>query len=494
MVNRGVAGTFVLLCLAQLIRPVTAAEPPVPDAAPVPSPAATFEAAKELAADGRADSALAKTREAIAAGYDNYLYVLHEPALAEVRKLPAWTEVIADFERSHPWAAVMRTPADGPLEPWIRYAAARQSIDAGKGPSEALAPTYFQYYSAIATMLGEYDEAVQRALGGPRRVAPHDHGITGVRPAMPTVLAEAKGRRVVMLNEMHVNSATRAANAVLIMELARMGFTHVALEALAYDRVEEGCASSRLADTALAERGHATPRSGHYLNDPILAETLRIALAEGLTPVAYDFNPGSSFVAEREQEQAENLACVVAGDPEARLIVIGGGGHISEQPDLMFPGGQMGHRFKSLTGIDPLTINISPVVLSGLEQAMAGDNLPGGRPHLALRSDGSVFAREGYDLTVFMPPVTGRDEPANWLSLGGHRRRIDAVEVNCAGIAPCLVEAHREDEAADAVAADRCVAHEAGTSCPLFLPEGRYRVVARAPDGEIVHEITKAVR
>jgi hypothetical protein len=215
-----------------------------------------------------------------------------------------------------------------------------------------------------------------------------------------------------------------------------------------------------------------------------------MAVAEGYQLVAYERMTDLPVDPVREQHQARNIACILEDDPAARIVVLGGGGHISEDPEAQFPGGVMGARLKLLTGFDPLTIANRTMELQGLPEdpVSAGyrdpenDGVLAGQPYLATRAQGGYQAAKGYDLVAFIPPIVARSPDAGWLSLGGWRTPAPATPLVCA-VAPCQFEARRVGESADAVPGDRCVVHESGRSCQLFVGPGEFEVSMLDADG-----------
>lgn len=362
---------------------------------------------------------------------------------------------------------------------WTGYAATWRTL-AAAGESSPADPFAAQLHGQLAALLGDYDYAHAHYFGGVRRAEPAALGLRDPEPALPALAALVEGRRVVMLNESHGHSAQRAANFLFVRELRRLGFTHLALEALAYEPAQAGaCASVVASDDGLASRGHAIAASGHYLNDPIFAELVRMALAEGFSLVAYDDSnadaPGREW---REQAQARNLACVLEADPGARMVVVGGGSHTSKQPDHPFPGGMMAARLQAMTGIEPYSISVRVLDLPGL---------PGyadGQPFFAGTDEGP-FTSAGYDRVALVPAPLARGEAAHWLRLGGWRLPAPPVPLACA-TPPCLLEARRDGESDASVPGDRCLVAAEGPACPLFLAPGQYRLRLLGPGGDIV--------
>ncbi|MBY4599626.1 hypothetical protein K3217_29315 [bacterium BD-1] len=486
------------LCLAasSLLAMLAMAEHAKATSEPAKGPVALFDQAAAQAGEGRLDDAMATLGAAVAAGYQDVFALKGAPALAPLRERADWSALMAGFEARNPWARVLDTEDSRPHYPWLEYAAAWKALEEGRGPradrvsSPAVVDFFGQIQGQAAALVGDYDYAHANYFGGLRRGDAAGRGITGLHPALPALAALVQGRQVVMLNESHGHSSQRAANFLFVRELRKLGFTHLALEALSYDRVEgDPCRSSVLADEGLAARGHAVRATGYYTNDPIYAELLRMALAEGYVPVAYDHTLPDPRSPQREQEQARNIACVLERDPDARIVVIGGGGHISKQPGPDGQPGMMGARLKSLLPTEPLSIANFTLALQGLPEtpAAAGypdparDGLLAGQPYFAETAAGP-YTVPGYDRVAFLPVPAARSSEAGWLRLGGWRAPAPAVPLACPK-APCLLEARRAGEGPDAIPGDRCVVTADGGTCTLFLAPGDYEVTLLDADG-----------
>ena len=438
------------------------------------------DAVARIKADDMAQAA-DRLVEAIDAGYSNYFSLMYDSDLGRLRETPEWPRVIARFESRHAWAQAFRLLADNGTPSWIRYARAHAALAAGAKPPEQFAPTFRQYYATQAAFVGDYVEADHYyRRPAPNGVDPVAAGYTAAHPATDAILADATKARAVFLNESHAQSVTRALNIGLVRALRAAGYTHLALEALAGKRIDGACASVALADEGLAARGLATPASGYYLQDPIYAELVRIALAEGLVLVAYDDIADSPALDVREQRQAQNLACVVEADPEARLIAIGGFAHVAERDSHpSVPGGMMGHRFRQLTGIDPVTVDTT--VLLPVDQGAL--SFPSGtaarHPAVLRNAAGESFRVPGYDHVVLAPRVAARGAGGGWLTLDGLRAAVDPG-LSCPGSEGlCLVEARPVGAPDEAVASDRCVPKAPERRCQLYLAPGSYRISAR---------------
>ena len=370
---------MIILCVGLVFGQAVLAAAPV--AASLPAWQAPLDRAKARAAAGEVSDATAPLLDAIELGYADYFTLMYSGALAPVRGGADWPTVLAAFDARQPWAPSLRGLFVGSKAPWAHYLRANQFMATKADIPPAVLGTYWQLYATSATYVGQYEEA-DRHYGAVASAAPAlDAGYVTARDAMGPILAAAQGAKAVFLNESHARSNTRAANLLLVAALARQGFTHLALEAVRVDRDAGGCRTAVTSDRELSARGYPLTTTGAYLNDPVYAELVRVALAAGLTVVGYDHQFDGAGVEQREQAQAANLACLLKTAPDARLVVIGGFGHISERQDARIPGGLMGARFKRMTGLDPVTVDTTMLLtLDERRLDLRNVNGPAGAP------------------------------------------------------------------------------------------------------------------
>lgn len=303
----------------------------------------------------------------------------------------------------------------------------------------------------------------------------------GAEDAMQAILAAARDRRIVMLNESHHVSLHRAFGMALAKELRKLGFTHLAVETLAPSGIEDGV---------------VLQSSGVYSCDPAFANFLRSAAADGWRLVPYDYGelgPDDASSGERwnrrEAGQAHNLMVnIFDKDPNAKVFVYAGYDHIRKRP---LPTGQgtvsMAGILAQRTGLDPLTIDQVEMmhVLDPSWQHPAYANAllkaQRGQPFVLrnARGVGEVFGYQiagAIDLQVVHPPIEidAATERPRWMATIAGLRPVEVPRQLLRGRGTRWAYARPQGQPADAVAAD-IVKLVPGKPAPKFmLPPGEY--------------------
>ncbi len=347
-----------------------------------------------------------------------------------------------------------------------------------------------QYLSWYQSYIGDYPAAAatfaikQVALPDDRPSPLTDEHYTA-QPALQAIAELARPYRAVFFNEAHNVAQTRTLTVQLLAKLHAEGFDYFAAETLYQS------------DTKLSLRGYPTRDSGFYTEEPIYAEMVRTALKLGYKVIAYeDESAGSPD--QREAAQARNIyRQVFKRDPQARLVVNAGYGHILEQGRFL-GGSSMAEHLRRIAGIDPLTVEQTmlfghaarsddhPVYTAVMQQ------LHPKVPIVFVDKAGKPWSlRAGYDVSVFFPRTRLQRGRPTWLDLGGLRRPYFVSGERCRRSYPCLVEARYADEGADAIPADRLLLNTLppnpvasdrlsnGLVAPgsdLYLRPGKYRL------------------
>lgn len=310
--------------------------------------------------------------------------------------------------------------------------------------------------------------------------------------ALETIVALARDRQIVILNEAHHVPMHRAFSLEVVRALLPLGFEYFALETLSPEI------------DALPLRGFPLRGDGAYIPEPVFGDLLRQALRLGYRPIAYEMtshhrlaDPIDSINA-REAEQCEHLVeRIFARDPDARVVIHVGYAHAAEDVRTLADGREqawMAARLARATGIDPLTIDQTaqcaqvPLARSSAEWQYAHAKGWLDQPTVFRMPDGSFFAGSGYqgrvDLQVFHPdhePVDGRP---GWLACGGYRQPVEIPVELEPDEGRVLVQAFLREEPDEAVPMDQVVLYARDVAPVLMLPEGEYRLVVQDESGQ----------
>lgn len=406
--------------------------------------------------------------------------VVASPVRARQTAGPTAQEAMADEGRYLPrWIEMLDAPAE------------RARVLTMLGPDQAeyadgiLRDSLSQYAAFLGDEATALKDAVRWAQG------PDPDADLVATDAVEAIVEASRGRRLVMLNEAHVASRHRQLLVCVVRALRAEGFTHLACEAF-----DEDVAALRVGDPV-------GPSHGWYLRDPVFAEAVREALELGFRLLPYEQRAdqrssafGMSDVATlvREQVQADNLKAAMAAEPDMRVLVYVGYGHVQET------GEPFAARFKHDTGIDPLTVGQSATGAFGphvedkprIRQLL--DRFNPTRPVVVLRAGQSPASRgtdaelteEKTDLLVMHPVLPDVDGRPGWLADDPGRRRLEVAIP--AGAGPRLLQAVHAADPDPAIPADQLLIDDAAGAVVLFLRPGRYRIRLETPSGFVLLE------
>lgn len=160
------------------------------------------------------------------------------------------------------------------------------------------------------------------------------------QPAVEYIIERSKIEQIIVINEAHHQPLHRVFTKSILMGLYENGYRYLGLEALAEDSL-------------LNIRKWPKINDGYYTNEPQFGNLIREALRLGFTVFGYE---SSEKGKEREAGQAKNILRVLEKDPEAKILIHCGFGHVVENnhPSL---GKAMAGILHDLSGIDPFTID-----------------------------------------------------------------------------------------------------------------------------------------
>lgn len=352
---------------------------------------------------------------------------------------------------------------------------------------ERASRTGAQYWSFSGDLVTA-DELWVRTVDPPSGALP-DLSQAQPAPAIEEIVRLAQDRRVVIINEAHHAPRHRAFTHELMLSLHEEGFTHFAAEAF--------CSGDHCGPLLTDGAPMGGGITGFYLIEPVFADLARQAGAVGYSLVGYEItpqqraasgaNPDMDSMNYREFAQAENLKAVLDANPDMRVLIHVGFGHVEEslpeQPLHVFAG-----RLKELTGEDPLTVDQTlgtpqpgehdtPLYRAFVERfgrAQAPMVIAYGseRPTGVYRTDLGVIHPEQRE-------INGRPD---WLSMGGYRkpRQFPLEPLG----ARSLVRAFLVGEPEGAIAMDQILVEPDAESVTLMLPPAVYRLVRQTETSE----------
>ncbi len=163
------------------------------------------------------------------------------------------------------------------------------------------------------------------------------------RPAIKFISEKANNYKIIIINEAHHISYHRFFTMKLLKELRAAGFNYFGAETLI------------MSDSSLAIRKYPNITSGYYSVEPQYGNMIRQAFNLGFNVFAYEPNQIIND-SQREIDQARNIEKILKKDPNAKILIHCGYGHLLKE-DKVEGGKAMAGRIKEYTGIDPLTID-----------------------------------------------------------------------------------------------------------------------------------------
>lgn len=340
---------------------------------------------------------------------------------------------------------------------------------------------------------GDYDAAVQFAAMDYDSMPPE--GYQDVQQYLDTlksvrfedaryyILSRTGNEKMVMFNELHHLPAHRAFLLSLLPELKAQGFGYLALEML-----------NNRSDRSLQE---LNLRTGYFSVEPMAGELIRKAKSLGFKLIAYEDTLADNHSGTgRDAIQAAHLAGIFQMDPGAKVVVLAGGAHISEQQigKNYIP---MAVAFRRFTGINPLTIDQTELSEGSsfeygryFHQSLLR-KWPLQKPVIIMR-DGlpvSLLENDHYDIQVIHPILPGAHKRPAWLSVEGGRK---AVAIRPTEKKLFLVQAYYAEEIQKTpsgllVPADQTYITGEDGYYWLYLYPGKYKLLLRDLD---YHELS----
>lgn len=309
--------------------------------------------------------------------------------------------------------------------------------------------------------------------------------------ALRVIEREARKTSLVIWGEEHHLPQTRSLYEPLLRTLWRQGYRYLAAEAFADELMN-------------AEIKYPDYQSGYYIRDPVFANAIRTAISLGYKLIAYDTQErgpsgDDSF---RDRTQAERIKSrIFDHDPQAKVFVIAGRGHASEETAL---GGwtPMASVLKRLTGINPLTLyaprmsqRLTPEEEDPSHRFATSHGLVKEPTIFVNRSDGRLLGSDRGDLDayIFWPRIKVKDGRPDWMvrELGRKAAEIPPRLLNGRGMR--LVQAFKEGEPASAIPIDQVIINDQKDRKVLMLPKGKFWLRTVDRDSKVIAETSLSV-
>lgn len=296
--------------------------------------------------------------------------------------------------------------------------------------------------------------------------------------AIAAIVAEAKSRQIVILNEAHQMPLHRAFAMKLARELRKIGYEYLACETC-----EEA-----------VDAGYLKQSTGYYTQEPMYANFLRDAANDGWKFVHYDeMKFDKALTAEQNEEQRETrqasniVAATIALNPQAKVFIYVGHGHGMKRHTDAMQTIFMAEYLHNLTKIDPLSIDQTTLY----EHTALNFNHPLYLPALKKQNKHNAFvlqrAQSTYevfgryqarvDMQIVHPPhkIDPFTQRYDWLSILAGLSPTDVPQHLLPEQGRRVIYAYRIHETIGAIPVDAVIV-ETGKPVPkLMLPKGEFR-------------------
>ena len=338
---------------------------------------------------------------------------------------------------------------------------------------------YHDLMSILYSRVGHYKDAMRKAEKGSlfsdkTRFAKNYENVV-VIPLSEVMDSIIENNRVIMLNEMHFNPHNRAFVISWLEKCYQNGYRYFAAETLfSKDSIVNERRTVLLGET------------GFYSDEPVFGDLLRTALNMGYTLVPYE---ADGWGVDRERNEAENLINnILDKDPEAKFLLLGGMGHITDRKGWSMMGGF----FKEQSGIDPFTMDCA-MFFSEQYESMDSlrtvyfdriDAMPVHEPVIIYDTVKHIYTSlSGMDATCCLPRTRFiEDNIPDWKMYNGKvLYKIDRRFIKKYGFHEGCVSAFLKSEGEQCVPVDQYMYSAEETEFKLALYKGEY--LLRFDDG-----------
>lgn len=356
-------------------------------------------------------------------------------------------------------------------------------------------PWRFQYGATYYSISGNYKKALQtwdKTMSTIPSITVQDSSyFKEFKPqdAKEYILNRSKNEKLIIINEAHNNSRHRVFTTSLLKGLYKNGYRFLGME--------------MLLDTLINQRKFPVLDSGTmYIQESQSANLIKEALGIGFTLFNYEYKWVKGKTGkDREREQSENIAKIMAQNPNAKFLIHCGYDHLNEGiPGIKEWEKAMAARVHDLTGINPFTIDQIP----GSEKGDLKFNTPFikmaniKKPSIMVNAQGEAYKgkinNERADCSIIYPVSTYTNERPDWLNLDGQRKTFH-IPANSITEYPVLVMAYRNNELEqEGIPADAVEITNKDQKVDLILSKGDYRIIVKNKDYKIVQDYQQKIK
>jgi len=299
------------------------------------------------------------------------------------------------------------------------------------------------------------------------------------------IIEKAKQYQIVILNEAHHQPRHRIFTESLLSDLYDIGFRYFGAEALME------------ADYSIENKEYPTTDYGYYIAEPKFGSLIRKAIKTGYSIFGYDSHGITNFqnnfadLELRDKLQAEKILNILKNDPNAKIIIHCGYGHLVESKrEALIK--TMGVWIKEMSGINPLTIDQTRMTESSssiYEYSYFHLAEPVAYPAVFIDSSGIPFngppGENWVDIRMYHPRTKFIRGRPDWLLSNDYTfvDLTDSILSDC----PCLVFAYYNNEDINnAVPADIIYFSNSVNNKSLVLNKsGIYTVIVRTLENKL---------
>lgn len=303
------------------------------------------------------------------------------------------------------------------------------------------------------------------------------------------ILNRSKKEKIIIINEAHHNSRHRVFTTSLLKGLYKNGYRFLGIEALS--------------DTLINQRKFPVLESGSmYIHESQYSNLIKEAIDIGFILFNYEYKYKKGKTGkDREREQAENIAKVVAHNPNSKFLIHCGYDHLNEGiPSIKEWEKAMAGRLNDLTGINPFTIDQIP----GSEKGDLKFNSPyiqmanSKKPAIMVNAKGKPYNGEindnRADCRIIHPVSVYNNGRPDWLTLNG-RRKTFHISTNSISEYPVLVMAYRNNEfEKEGIPADITEIINKDQTVDLVVDKGNYRIIVKNRDYKIIQDYQQQIK